>query len=140
MVWMYLYHFTDWKNLQSIEDHGLLCRPLLDSKGIRYWPSSNADSRRLDVSRNLHHYVRLCTGRYHPMASACLYQGRIQRIAWLRIDPQVVYWRSTLFSDDNATARRATIGHDPDLALLSQSSQAEVMIRDRLATRWIRFP
>ena len=139
-IFMYLYHFTDWKNMASIEEHGLLCWPLLDEMGIRYRPSSSEGSRYLDRRRNLHHYVRLSPHKNHPMAWRCIYDGRIQRIAWLRINTDVIDLKSTLFSDDNATAHRATIGPDSSLALNSDSRQAEVMVKNCLDSRWISFP
>lgn len=136
---MYLYHFTDRRNLASIKKYGLLSWPLLEQRGFHYYPGSNQLSRQLDEIRGVEEYVHLCTSRYHPMANRCVVDGRIRDLAWLIIDPTVMRWRSTLFSDDNASSARATIGRDPMLALDSDSAQAEVMVESALSPRWIYF-
>ncbi len=137
---MFLYHFTDWRNLESIEEHGLLSWPILFSMGIRHFPGSNSLSRTLDKKKKVQNYVHLCTRKYHPMLGRCLNDGRIQRVAWLIIDPAVIRWGATLFSDENATSDSAEIGSDPSIALDSFSDQAEVMVSGSLSSRWIRFP
>jgi hypothetical protein len=74
------------------------------------------------------------------MAERALYEGRIQDYAWLEIDEIVTQWAATLYSSDNAVAKRTVINNDPRTALESKSPQAEVLILSRLDPRWITFP
>jgi|SaaInlStandDraft_4_1057021.scaffolds.fasta_scaffold45689_2 hypothetical protein len=133
----YLYHFTDSLNIDSILQYGLLSWHMLDRRGIPYRSSSSKTSKMLDKRIGLQDYVRLCTKKYHPMAWRCIHDGRIQRISWLQIDMSVIYLHDNLFSDDNAVASRSTIGNDKNLALTSTTDQAEVMIQNSLAPRYI---
>ncbi len=110
----YLYHFTDFRNLKSIREHGGLyswwsCK----QKGIVIpAPGSSEDSRRRDWSKNLQDYVRLSFNRFHPMKHVAREEGRVEDIRILAIDPSVIYLASTLFSDLNANDRKARIGGD----------------------------
>lgn len=74
------------------------------------------------------------------MARRAIYEGRIRDYVWLEIDPNVVHWESTLFSSDNAVAKRALINNDFKTALESPSIQAEVLVHGRIDQRWITFP
>lgn len=105
-----------------------------------HWPASSEGSRKLDARSNLEDYIRLCTRREHPMATRALFEGRIKYYVWLEISDAVTQWTSTLYSSDNAVAKRAIINNDPDTALKSNSIQAEVLILSRLDARWITFP
>ena len=125
---MTLFHFTDSRNLPSIQKNGLLSWKRLVGRNIVHWPASSEDSRKLDARSNLENYIRLCTRREHPMASCALYEGRIKDYVWLEISDAVTQWTSTLYSSDNAVAKRAIINNDPHTALKSNSIQAEVLI------------
>ena len=136
-----LFHFTDSRNLPSIVKHkGLLSWKRLIGRGIVHWPASSEDSRKLDARSNLADYIRLCTRREHPMATRALHEGRIKDYVWLEISDVVTQWTATLYSSDNAVAKRAIINNDPATALKSSSIQAEVLILSRLDARWITFP
>lgn len=74
------------------------------------------------------------------MASRALYEGRIKDYVWLEISGAVAQWTATLFSSDNAVAKRAIINNDPNTALKSSSIQAEVLVLTILDARWITFP
>jgi hypothetical protein len=134
-----LYHFTDHRNLVSIRKLGLLSWCRLSDCGIVHIPASNALSRELDIRHGLEDYVRLCLTNYHPMATAALAQGRVEHIAWLRVDPIVIRF-GALFADRNATATGAIINRDPAVAYESTDPQAEVLIPGFIAVKWITFP
>ena len=137
---MPLFHFTDSRNLESIRELGLLSWKRLLQKKITHWPASSEDSRTLDARLNLQDYIRLCLRPDHPMARRAIYEGRIRDYVWLEIDPNVVHWKSTLFSSDNAVAKRAIINSDYKTSLESPSIQAEVLVHGRIDQRWITFP
>lgn len=108
----YLYHFTDAKNLASIIEYGGLFswRSCLE-KGIRIpCPGGNSLSRLLDYHKDLDDYIHLGFNREHPMLFVAKNEGRILRPVILRIDPSVILWKSTCFSDRNAASSQARIG------------------------------
>lgn len=137
---MPLYHFTDERNLPSIKQRGLVSWQRLVSRRIQHWPASSEDSRRYDERRNLQDYVRLCLRKEHPMAYIAVREGRIEKYVWLEISDEVMKWRATLFSDDNAVAHRANIDNNPRTALDSSSIQAEVLVHAGVNANWITFP
>lgn len=137
---MALFHFTDSRNIPSIKKLGLLSWKRLVGRNIMHWPASSEDSRKLDARSNLEDYIRLCTRREHPMASRAVYEGRIGDYVWLEISDVVTQWTATLFSSDNAVAKRAIINSNPLTAMDSKSIQAEILVLNRLDARWITFP
>lgn len=100
-----LYHFTDRANLPSIMQRGGLyswayCRRNDISISL---PGGDDVSRKLDMRYNLQNYVRLCFTRNHPMMYVARKQGRLNDPVVLEIDPEVIYWRGTKYSDMYAT-------------------------------------
>ena len=110
----YLYHFTDFRNLESIKEHGgLYSWSSCEQRGIEIpAPGGNLDSRRMDRSRNLQDSVRLSFNRLHPMKHVARKEGRVKDIRILAVDPFVIYLNPTLFSDVNANDAKARIGGD----------------------------
>ena len=84
--------------------------------------------------------MRLCRFKNHPMATLAQSEGRIKNIIWLEIDDCVIRWRTTKFSNINATANNAIITSTPSTALESDDLQAEILIENALSVRWIIFP
>lgn len=107
-----LYHFTDKANLQSIRNNGgLYSWEYCEDNNIRItFPGGDDLSRSLDKRYNLENYVRLCFTKNHPMMYVAQKQGRINNPVILEIDPEVIYWKDTLFSDMNATKTGYTKG------------------------------
>ena len=135
-----LYHFTDPRNIPSIKKYGLLSWYELNKKNIYHIPASNSLSRNLDIRRNLEDYVRLSLNKNHPMFARAINEGRVKNLVWLKIDPIVMNFPDTLFSNDNATSNRAVINNNKDTALKSKSSQAEVLVKKRIDPKYIIFP
>ena len=105
-----LYHFTDRDNLESIiQNGGLYSWMDCENKGIRITKPGGGDlSRKLDSDRNLEHYVRVSFTTQHPMMYVAMKDGRISNPVILEIDPEVVTWKGTKFSNMNATIKRRT--------------------------------
>ncbi|NOX48743.1 MAG: DUF4433 domain-containing protein [Chlorobi bacterium] len=100
-----LYHFTDRDNLASIRQMGGLYSweyLLLNNVDIPR-PGSSQLSRMLDQRYALQNYVRTSFCKDHPMMHIALNEGRIHHAVLLEIDPVVVTFEPTLFSDMNAT-------------------------------------
>lgn len=136
---MALYHFTDERNLWSIQRRGLLSWRALVDRGINHYPGSSDLSRRLDERDGLDNFVRLCLNDVHPMAFCAVAERRIVNLVWLMVDDHILNF-AALFSDKNATANGAIVDEDPSTALDSNDQQAEVLVPGFVAARWISFP
>jgi hypothetical protein len=109
-----LYHFTDAANLSSIKYYGgLFSWAYLEENCITIArPGGGALSQELDVRKGLQDYVRLSFNRGQPMLYVAQREGRINNPVTLEIDPSLIYWQTTLFSNINATDNEARIGGD----------------------------
>ncbi len=103
-----LYHFTDRDNLESIiKNGGLYSWMDCDRKGIKInKPGGSLESRQRDSSRKLEDYVRVSFTTQHPMMYVAMKDGRISNPVILEIDPEVIYWKDTCYSNMNATIHR----------------------------------
>lgn len=113
-----LYHFTDRDNLESIiKNGGLFSWMDCERKGIKIAkPGGGSLSRQLDNGRNLGDYVRISFTTQHPMMYVAMKDGRISNPVILEIDPEVIYWKGTCFSNMNAATYkvRPNIGETID--------------------------
>jgi len=151
-----LFHFTDKANLKSIKKHGgLYSWQHCDSNNI-YIPSpgGNELSRNLDKSKGLEDYVRVSFTRNHPMMFVEHTRDRDNII--LELDPEVVYLKSTLYSNVNANRNGASIGNDlsyfkkirfdlfkyPNHFKLSEDEkpyyQAEILVKNHIPLKYIK--
>ena len=105
-----LYHFTDRENLESIiKNGGLYSWMDCERKGIKIAkPGGGSTSRQLDSGRNLENYVRVSFTTQHPMMYVAMREGRISNPVILEIDPEIIYWKDTCYSNMNATIHRIT--------------------------------
>ena len=105
-----LYHFTDRDNLESIiKNGGLYSWMDCERKGIKIAkPGGGSVSRQLDSGRNLEDYVRVSFTTQHPMMYVAMREGRISNPVILEIDPEIIYWKDTCYSNMNATIHRIT--------------------------------
>jgi len=107
-----LFHFTDRSNIQYIKHYGGLYSwdKLKDMGVIPPRPGGDQLSRQLDQRRHHEDYVRLCFHPNQPMRYIAMRDGRMPDAVTLNIDPDMILWESTLFSNVNATANYANIG------------------------------
>lgn len=136
----YLYHFTEPRNIPSIKKYGLLSWEELINRNIAHIPASNDLSRNLDRRYNLGDFVRLSLNQDHPMFHRAINERRVSQLIWLRINPVVMDFPNTLFSNDNATSNRVIINNIKETALNSYSLQAEVLVKKRIDPKYISFP
>lgn len=156
-----LYHFTDKKNLPSIKKYG----------GLYSWdycarsnievikPGGNECSRSKDMEKGLQNYVRLNFYHSPPMYWA-LKNERNYNLVILRVDPSVIYWKSTKFSDENAASYYACVGdklsdfkkiklelatnkykiwNDDALRSNKRFVQAEVLVEEHIPCKYIKI-
>jgi hypothetical protein len=149
-----LYHFTDASNLPSIRAHGgLFSWDHCQKQGIVInRRGSNDLSRTLDKHKGLEDFVRLTFNRKPPMLVVACNEGRIIKPHILLIDPEVMYWEGTQFSDINATANNSRIGPKIEHFKAIQFSvatkddcqedrghhQAEVLVKNHIPINFIR--
>lgn len=107
-----LYHFTDEKNIESIIQHkGLYSWSDCESRGIKITKSGgNQQSHKNDYWDGLQGFVRVCFTKEHPMMHDAIKDERNLKPVILEIDPKVVYLKTTLFADRNATRKGTNIG------------------------------
>lgn len=152
-----LYHFTDKSNLSSI----------LSNKGLYSWASCNRNeinilkpggdylSRSLDSYYGLEDYIRLSYNKENPMMYKALKDGRILHPVILEINPDVMTWSTTLFSDMNATKNghnvggtindlnkvKLSIAQNSNYLTLSEAEkpyyQAEVLVQSHIPDKFI---
>lgn len=97
------YHFTDFRNLESIRRYGGLYSWLYcENNGIKIpKPGGDSSSRNLDVNHRLQDYVRLSFCKDHPMAFNVHHRSGAN-LCLLAISPKVASFKDTLFSNINA--------------------------------------
>ncbi len=97
-----LYHFTDRRNLDSINRNGgILCMSAQRSQNIKcVAPGGNDWSFDADKRFGMDEYVHLCFMNDHPMEFTARRQGRIDQTSWLKIDPNVIRTPGTKVSFD----------------------------------------
>ena len=110
-----LYHFTDRANLANIiKNGGLYSWHDCKVKGICIpkpgGGGPNSLSWNLDQRKGLQNYVRVSFTSKHPMMYTAINDGRISDYVILEIDPEVIWWNDTLYSDMNATRNEANVG------------------------------
>jgi len=100
-----LYHFTDRSNLSMIKKMGGLYSWDYMERNDKEIPIPGGDhlSRMLDARYGLENYVRTSFCKNHPMMHVARKEGRIPDPVVLTIDPVIVTWYDTIFSDMNAT-------------------------------------
>jgi hypothetical protein len=111
-----LYHFTDRENIASIrKNSGLYSwHYCLNNNVDIKRPGGDVLSRTLDRRYNLENYVRLSLAREHPMVYAAMKTGRIVDPVILKIDPEIIFLKRTMFSNTNATKSNKEIGETFD--------------------------
>lgn len=107
---VYLYHFTDRRNLESIRKHGgLFSWQTCLNKGINIpYAGGDGNSRLLDRRHGLQDYVRLSLCNDHPMMWRLKQMGYDLVLLKIKVDAAVL--RDTLFSDMNATDNQHSHG------------------------------
>lgn len=99
------YHFTDTRNLPSIQQHGLLSPRQLRQKNISVVTGGNEWSRDSSEAAGLDDYVHLALTDDHPMEYIARKEGRIQQTRYLRIHPDVLKIVGAVFTNGVANKR-----------------------------------
>ena len=89
----WLYHFTDSRNLPSIQElGGLWSTAKLREMGVKFHTGGNQHSLDADEMFGMDQYVHLCFTTQHPLAYIARNDGRIDKLQWLYIDdPAAVF-------------------------------------------------
>ena len=83
----WLYHFTDFRNIQSIRDlDGLWSTSKLREMEVNFHPGGNQHSLDADEMFGMDEYVHLCFTTKHPMAYLAQQDGRIEKLQWIYVD------------------------------------------------------
>ena len=96
---MWLYHFTDIRNIPSIRKlGGLWSTAKLRKKGIEFHPAGNDHSLDADKMFGMDRYVHLCFHNKHPMEYLAKGDGRIGKTIWLYIDASILKIDGVLYT------------------------------------------
>ena len=111
----YLYHFTDRRNLASIKETGGLYSTarLREMRIDAFHPGGNEISLEADHRFGMDRFVHLCFNTNHPLEYLARQDGRIQRTAWLYVNPSVLTLPGVMFTP--GVSNRAGIGPVPIL-------------------------
>ena len=152
------YHFTDESNLPSIRaNNGLYSWIYCEQNNIVInRPGGDSLSKKLDCRYHLQNFVRLSFTNNHPMKYIAENDGRIRSSTNLEIDIETATFKTTLFSDINATANNHQKGYDldflknnikfhivkqPEYRYLSPRDkpfyQAEIMVEEHIESKYI---
>ena len=137
---MFLLHYTDINNIESIKKFGLLSWSRLVQKGIIHHPLSDQFSREIDKSKKLEDYVRLYrpSDKPPPMMWIAL-STRSEHITCIIVNEIVITWSDTLFSSENANSINTIINNKPETALKSKNKQAEVLVKAHIPVEYLTF-
>ncbi|MGR9134799.1 DarT ssDNA thymidine ADP-ribosyltransferase family protein [Rhizobium leguminosarum] len=99
-----LYHFTDRRNLESIQKlGGLYPYSMLVQKGIAVpAPGGNDWSHDADARSGVDGDVHLCFRNNHPMEHTARQAGRIENTIFLQVHASVLGWQGVRFTSDVA--------------------------------------
>ena len=111
-----LYHFTDKRNIESIIRNGGLYSwgDCVDHNIKVQVPGGSEESHSLDYYKKQQYYVRLSFVKNHPMKFIAMSDERQLQPVILEISPEVLFWKHTKFTDQNAVKTGANISGDPN--------------------------
>ena len=112
-----LYHFTSSKNIESIKKNGLLSIRQIQNKNIQSSYVSTEQSRNVDKYKNLSDYIHLSYERDNPMMYVAIAEGRLFDYTILEISLDVLFWRSTKYTNKNVMKSNALITDDLNFLL-----------------------
>lgn len=110
-----LFHFTDSRNIELIQRHGLLPTSQLRDQGIAAVTGGDDDSLGIDRHKGFDQFVRVSFCRSHPMSHTAKERGTIQEIRILKICPTVLLRDGVQMADRIATANEAVVGPADDM-------------------------
>ena len=97
----YLYHVTEFSNLESILKNGLLCDQEIKTNRIQVNYMTSESSRTMDNKLGSDYYVRLAYTLAYDMFSAKIYHNTLIDPVILLIDPEVILCENTKFTTSN---------------------------------------
>lgn len=104
-----LYHITHIENINSILDHGLLCKKLIEKYNLKYRDLSLTtcqERRRVKNLGNLslHDFVPLYFAHKNPMTYLTLYDTNKEDLCFICVSNKVLSLLDVYYSDGNAAA------------------------------------
>lgn len=94
----YIYHVTEYKNLESILKNGLLSQRIIESEEIDVKYMTGEMSRILDKRLGSHEYVRLAYTLAYDMFSAKIHYNMLEDPVILLIEPEIILKDNTKFT------------------------------------------
>lgn len=110
----WLYHFTDARNLDSIREHGLLSKRVMNALDVIYCASGSNQSLKSDAASGVEDYVSLSLTDDHPMKRAVSRKARISKIVTLKVNPAILAFDQIIFCKTMANRKDAEFFHLDD--------------------------
>ena len=110
-----LYHITEFSNLKSILQNGLLSLDELESHNMEVKYSSSQDSRNIDKHWGLSKYIRLAYTPFYDMIPKALYAGDLKNPIILLISPEVLKLIGVKFTNKNAISKDADLYNEDEI-------------------------
>ncbi len=106
-----VYHFTSYKNVDSVNKYGICSILYLKELGILPDFVSTSKSQSIDKNKGLEDYIHLGFERRHPMLMMALAKGILGEYKVYDVNPSVLFLKDTKYTNMNAIKRGAQI-HD----------------------------
>ena len=100
-----VYHFTSYKNVDSIKKHGICSIQYLKELGVDVDYVSTSTSQTIDAYKGFADYIHLGFEKRHPMLMNALANGKLASYKIYDINPSVLFLKDTVYSDRNAIKR-----------------------------------
>ncbi len=107
----YVLHVTEYENLPSILQKGILSMKQLKNIGVFPKRITGDLSNALDDRKGTTNYVHLAFDESYSMFGAKIFRSEIRNPVLIKIDPRIIKEKSCRFSDKNAAAFDAKIGN-----------------------------
>ena len=147
-----IWHFTDLRNLESIEKYGLLSLREIIRNDIDACFGADSLSHNLDIHYGLDKYIHLAFIDDHPMYHKAKNRGSIVYPIWIELDISLLFDENTIFSNKVANQSGAKIFTLDDVENMIdfnymfhrdfwtrvEARKAEIMVPSKIDTRYIK--
>lgn len=102
-----IYHFTPYKNIDSIKQHGICSIQYLKDLGVNVDFVSTSTSQSIDAYKGYADYIHLGFEKRHPMLMNALAKGKLASYKIYDVNPSVLFLKDTVYTNRNAIKKGA---------------------------------
>lgn len=112
-----VYHFTSYKNVDSIKKYGICSIVYLKELGVKVDYVSTSKSQSIDENKGFADYIHLGFEKRHPMLMNALAKGQLASYKIYDVAPSVLFLKDTVYSNKNAIKRGVQFSDSIDFLL-----------------------